>query len=285
MKTLQSRSMFAAGVAVAMAMHGATATAQRAGEDTGNRSVGAWMPDTCAKPSPPLAMNATVRRATHAGPAPRVREIPARARIEATGDYAYPAHHLPWVTHASDGYGTGSDDRVIAAAVLASLDASTLAHDLVAHVQAEHGRVTIHGTAGSTATALLAARLAGNTPGVVWVNNQLIVTDSAPFAPAMTPLWSLMGGPPAPSHAAIAPDAPHGALDEWITSEVKSTFRHSGRLNPGAISVSTREGVVSLAGAGLSVAERDLAVTLSQTVSGVRGIRSVGLVTIGAKDW
>jgi len=65
--------------------------------------------------------------------------------------------------------------------------------------------------------------------------------------------------------------------DSWITTKVKSTLMYSSNVNSSTISVSTKNGVVSLSGKVNSGAEHALALKLANNVRGVKSVNGSAL--------
>ncbi len=133
-------------------------------------------------------------------------------------------------------------------------------------VDTQAGVVTLDGITGSEAAKALAERLAFNTQGVRSVRNNLQVRgDGATPGTAATNLKVRHSATMLPIDGSDAT-----ASDAWITAKVKSTLALSKNVSERDIEVTTQDGVVHLAGAAGSGAERDLAVELAQNVRGVR---------------
>ena len=67
--------------------------------------------------------------------------------------------------------------------------------------------------------------------------------------------------------------------DGWITTKIKATYAYSRWIDGSGIKVSTIDGVVILSGSTESSAERELAIELAQSVSGVRDVDASSLKT------
>jgi len=173
------------------------------------------------------------------------------------GDYT------PEPTNTGRSYGEMVDDASISAVVKSKLLWSKEAQGMSVNVETKSGKVTLQGTADSAAAKELAGALANNTHGVVSVNNKLVVD---------------------PSNATLAQSVEKKSdkveqvfSDSWITTKVKSTLMYSSNVNSSNISVSTKNGVVSLSGKVNSGAEHALALKLANNVRGVKSVNGSAL--------
>src|SRR3990167_8078619 len=112
----------------------------------------------------------------------------------------------------------------------------------------------------------LAGSLASNTDGVRKVDNQIRVSGDATAA-AKT--------------QNAADDAGQAISDVWITSKVKSSFIYSRNLDGLDISVTTKDGQVSLGGSVSSSAQKQLAVETARNIRGVRGVNADAMKVAG----
>ena len=78
-----------------------------------------------------------------------------------------------------------------------------------------------------------------------------------------------------------ADDAGQAISDVWITSKVKSSFIYSRNLDGLDISVTTKDGQVSLGGSVSSSAQKQLAVETARNIRGVRGVNADALKVAG----
>ena len=108
-----------------------------------------------------------------------------------------------------------------------------------------------------------AGRLAMNTRGVMSVDNQLMVGGKSTLTNSVKN---------------SSRETERGISDSWITAKVKSTFLYSSNVSGSNITVSTRNGIVTLSGRVNSGAERALAIELALNVRGVRSVQAKGLV-------
>lgn len=173
------------------------------------------------------------------------------------GDYT------PEPTNTGRSYGEMVDDASISTVVKSKLLWSKEAQGISVNVETKSGKVTLLGTADSAAAKELAGALANNTHGVISVNNTLVVD---------------------PSNATLAQSVEKKTdkveqvfSDSWITTKVKSTLMYSSNVNSSTISVSTKNGVVSLSGKVNSGAEHALALKLANNVRGVKSVNGSAL--------
>ena len=178
-------------------------------------------------------------------------------QIVIQGDYSPPARS------AERSYGEVIDDATITSQVKSKLVWSKNTEGLSTNVTTKRGKVSLVGTADSGAAKDLAGRLAMNTPGVVSVDNQLVVKSANPSV--------------ADTAKSATQEAGHDMSDGWITTKVKSTFMYSTNVDGSDISVNTDKGIVALSGKVDSGAERALAIELAQNVRGVKSVNSKAL--------
>jgi osmotically-inducible protein OsmY len=160
-------------------------------------------------------------------------------------------------TAAARSFGEVVDDATITAAVKSKLLWGKNTGGMVTDVDTRYGKVTLRGAADTTATKELAGGLAMNTRGVVAVDNQLVV-DAAKATTASST-----------KNATTS--------DSWITTKVKSTYMLSSHVDGSDITVSTKDGIVTLSGKLDSGAERALAIDLANNIRGVKSVQSKGL--------
>ncbi len=160
-------------------------------------------------------------------------------------------------------YGEVIDDATITSAIKSKLMWSKHANALATDVDTRLGKVVLQGTATSKQAKELAGRLAGNTRGVVSVDNQLVVN------PKKTTVTEK-----AKSSAA---EVGHEITDGWITTKVKSNFLYSTHVDGSDIKVITTQGVVTLSGKVASSVERNLAIELAKNIRGVKSVNARGL--------
>lgn len=173
-------------------------------------------------------------------------------QIEIQADRIMPAHDAE-----KRSFGETVDDASITAAVKSKLLWSSHTDGLDTQVNTVNGAVTLKGTAHSDESIALAQMLAENTYGVSSVDNQLTVSPEDMN-----------------TEAAAGNGATQAISDTWITTKVKSTFIMSNNVSSRDISVSTKDGIVSLAGKTNSGAERDLAIALAKNIRGVQSVNA-----------
>jgi osmotically-inducible protein OsmY len=178
-------------------------------------------------------------------------------QIEVDADYAPPK------PSGERSYGQVVSDATITAAVKSKLLWSKHAQGLSVNVETKSGKVTLLGTANSSAAKEMAGLLASNTHGVEAVDNQLAVDEATA---TMTE-----------TAKETTSDLGQSISDTWITTKVKSTLMYSSNVKGSDISVSTKDGVVTLSGKVASGAEHALAVELAKNVRGVRSVEVKGL--------
>lgn len=170
--------------------------------------------------------------------------------------------YVPPVLSATRSYGELIDDATITAAVKSKLMWSKHTDGLSTEVETNGGKVTLRGKAESAAARALAGRLAMNTRGVGAVDNQLSVKSKPNMADTAKGSVKAAG---------------QDLSDSWITAKVKSTLLYSTNVNSIDISVSTKQGVVTLSGKVGSGAEQALAIELAHNVRGVKSVQSQAL--------
>jgi len=163
-------------------------------------------------------------------------------------------------------YGQAVDDMSITAVVKSKLLWSKHSDGLATNVDTLAGKVTLKGSADSDAAKALAGVLAKNTHGVMSVDNQLKVKKAESDKVAKNSKKS-----------AKDEDMGDKVSDGWITTKVKSTFIYSSNVDSSDISVSTKDGIVTLTGKVDSGAERELATELAQNIKGVKSVESAEL--------
>lgn len=163
-------------------------------------------------------------------------------------------------------YGDVIDDATITATIKSKLVWSKHTDGLTTDVDTKFGKVTLTGTADSPAAKDFAGRLAGNTRGVVSVDNRLVVNETKPTVADNV------------KHSAVV--AEQKIDDGWITTKVKSTYLYSANVNGSNIDVTTVGGIVTLSGKVSSGAERALAIELANNVRGVKSVNSQNLTVL-----
>lgn len=172
--------------------------------------------------------------------------------------------YLPPKQDGVRGFGQTIDDASITTAVKSKLLWSKYTDGLSTNVETTAGKVTLRGTATSSAARTAAGRLASTTQGVVAVDNGIQVRAEQPNTALAT-------------GKSTANAAGQGISDSWITTKVKSTLLYSRNVSSSDITVSTHNGIVTLSGGLGSRAERSLAIELASNVRGVREVQAKGL--------
>lgn len=129
-------------------------------------------------------------------------------------------------------------DAAVTAAIRSKLAGPRDTAELITYVEARRGRVTLLGTARSTAASRRAESMAQDTPGVVYVDNQLIVTDSTPYQVEIAPLTPMAFAEPTGAEITagfappgqIAMPAPYGTAAR-ATSRTDFASVHRGRTD------------------------------------------------------
>jgi hyperosmotically inducible protein len=174
--------------------------------------------------------------------------------------------YTPPAKSAERSFGEVVDDATITSQVKSKLVWSKNSEGMSTNVTTKRGKVSLMGTADSAAAKDLASRLAMNTPGVVSVDNQLVVKSANPSV--------------ADNAKSATQGAGHDMSDGWITTKVKSTYMYSTNVDGSDIAVNTDKGIVTLSGKVDSGAERALAIELAQNVRGVKSVSSQALTTL-----
>jgi hyperosmotically inducible periplasmic protein len=163
-------------------------------------------------------------------------------------------------------FGDVVQDATTTASIKSKLLWNSHTDGLDIHVDTKHGVVTLTGAVGSGTEKDLAGRIAENTDDVVRVSNQLAV-DGKPGTAAR-----------ARDKASTAANETKEALsDGWITTKVKSSLMLTRDVQGLGISVTTDNGIVSLAGEVDSKAEKQRVVAIARDVRGVRKVDPSGI--------
>lgn len=156
-------------------------------------------------------------------------------------------------------FGEKVGDATITASVKSMLLWNTHTDGLDIHVDTNNGKVTLTGTAATSAEKDLAGRIARDTNGVMGVNNEIAVS-----------------GKPSTTAKSTA-QAEQAMSDSWITSKVRSSLMFTRGVSSFNITVTTLDGVVTLKGSLDSTAERELAVRVTKDIRGVKRVDADGL--------
>jgi len=202
-------------------------------------------------------------------------------------------------------FGEKVEDATITASVKSKLLWNSHTDGLDINVDTANGQVTLTGVAKSGAEKDLARRIARNTSGVVGVNNQLVVGAPGKMEVAKAEAKEEKAEMKARAHDSkealkeetretkvaakenaneaksktreVAHESKEAVTDTWITTKVKSTLLLSRNVDGLDIKVTTRDGIVSLAGDVDSTAERDRAVDLASNIRGVKKVDPSGI--------
>jgi osmotically-inducible protein OsmY len=135
------------------------------------------------------------------------------------------------------------------------------------------GVVTLRGTAPTSASRQAAGELARSVDGVTDVRNELVVAvPGSALEKSVPPATASQKAEAAADHAADE------GSDAWITTKVKTKFLADTDIKGLDISVSTEDGIVTLAGAVPSTTMRDRAIQVAQSTRNVKAVRTKGLV-------
>jgi osmotically-inducible protein OsmY len=158
------------------------------------------------------------------------------------------------------------DDAAITAQVKTRLLADEQTRGININVDTAAGVVTLRGTVPTAAAKARAEEIAKAVEGVQVVANSLIVGDSSLNPQTAT----------AKSKEALE-EGEQMAGDAWITTKVKSQLLADSDVKGLDINVSTKDGVVTLAGKVPTAAIRDKAISLTQSVKGVKKVDAQAL--------
>lgn len=158
------------------------------------------------------------------------------------------------------------DDAAITAQVKTRLLADEQTRGININVDTAAGVVTLRGTVPTAAAKARAEEIAKAVEGVQVVANSLIVGDSSLNPQTAT----------AKSKEALE-EGEQMAGDAWITTKVKSQLLADSDVKGLDINVSTKDGVVTLAGKVPTAAMRDKAISLTQSVKGVKKVDAQAL--------
>lgn len=165
-------------------------------------------------------------------------------------------------------FGEVVDDATITATIKSKLLWSKNTEGLDMDVDTRMGTVTLTGSADNGAAKELAGRMAENTRGVASVDNKLVVDKVVVDKSKATSKNEVK---------ATGNDSTQPIADSWITTKVKSTYMFSRNVENHDISVTTKEGIVTLSGKVDSGAEQALATELALNVRGVKSVNSAAL--------
>lgn len=190
-----------------------------------------------------------------------IDEVDNKLRIDPSTDQA---------TGISTGDGEGDsgrnfmqkvEDANVTAKVKSQLLWNSNTGGLNISVSTRSGKVILQGTVKSEAESQLAEQIAGNTNGVIEVDNRLQVDTSMV--------------PPGEAAERTTDEVAQNISDSWITAKVKSVLLYNRTVDGSDINVDTTDGVVSLHGLVDSTRERERAIELAGSVKGVKLVNDV----------
>lgn len=166
------------------------------------------------------------------------------------------------------------DNAAITATIKTKLmaDGRTKAFDINVDTDGT-GKVTLRGTAPTAASKAAAEEIARGVKGVTAVDNALIVAPRGSVA--------AKSAEPATASQKLEAHGKHAGKavsDGWITTKVKSEFLASREVKGLDINVSTRGGVVTLAGTVPTEAMRSRAIEIASVVDGVKRVDAQALM-------
>jgi hyperosmotically inducible periplasmic protein len=158
-------------------------------------------------------------------------------------------------------------DQDITAAVQKQLGSDSRTRTSNIDVETFEGIVTLRGSVTTPDEKSAALTVASNVQGVKLVSNQLIVEEGHGPSAASPP-------PSTPDGSKPATDSSQPVTDTWITTKVKTELLADKGVKGTDVNVSTKDGVVTLAGVLDSKVAVDRAV---QIAHGVKGVKSVDM--------
>jgi osmotically-inducible protein OsmY len=151
-------------------------------------------------------------------------------------------------------FASSSTDRRIEDAAKASYNYRTVLSDHV-KVKANDGVVTLTGTVEDKDDRALAEDTVENLPGVVSVDNQVVVTSRYP------------------EHS-----------DAWIAFKVRSELLVKANVSATSTNVDVKDGVVTLTGTVKNRAQKDLTEAYANDIDNVKAVRNDLTITAPARD-
>lgn len=142
-------------------------------------------------------------------------------------------------------FASDTDDRIESAAQKSYVFKTYLLHDSV-KTEAKDGVVTLTGTVADASHKSLAENTVENLPGVTRVDNQLKLKGESP--------------------------AEHS--DGWLSTKVKTTLLFHRNVSASKTDVYVKDGVVSLRGEAVNLAQRELAEEYAKDVEGVKEVKN-----------
>jgi hyperosmotically inducible periplasmic protein len=142
-------------------------------------------------------------------------------------------------------FGSENDDRIETAAKQSYVFKTYLKNDSV-EAESKEGAVTLTGKVSDPSHRRLAEDTVGNLPGVLSVNNRIVV----------------------------APEAPAERSDAWLGTKVKSTLLFHRNVSAMGTDVFVKDGVVSLRGEAKNAAQIELTTEYASDIEGVKEVRN-----------
>ena len=138
-----------------------------------------------------------------------------------------------------------TDDRIESSAAKSYTFKTTLKDDSI-KVESKDGNVTLTGTVADSSQKSLAENTVTSLPGVVSVNNQLVINGDQP--------------------------AEHS--DGWITTKVKTALLFHRNVSATGTTVYTKDGVVTLQGVADSMAQKELTTEYAKDIDNVKSVNN-----------
>lgn len=142
-------------------------------------------------------------------------------------------------------FASDTDDRIESAARKSYVFKTYLQNDSI-KTEARDGVVTLTGTVADSTHRSLAESTVENLPGVTRVDNQLRVPGELP-----------------PEHS-----------DAWLSTKVKTTLLFHRNVSASKTDVYVKDGIVSLRGEAMSIAQRELTEEYAKDVEGVKEVKN-----------
>ncbi len=166
------------------------------------------------------------------------------------------------------GFADMVSDATITARVKSKLLWNKHTDGLDINVDTNSGVVTLEGSVEEEANKSLAEKLAENTSGVRRVENELVVKSSE----ARASLGTVDLDKAADNAEEAAEDVARGISDTWINTKIRSAFTFTRGLDADNISVSSKNGVVTLSGSAHTSAQKELAKEVAIDIRGVKKV-------------
>jgi hyperosmotically inducible periplasmic protein len=138
-----------------------------------------------------------------------------------------------------------ADSRIESSAAKSYVFKTTLKDDSI-KTDSKDGVVTLTGTVAEASHKSLAENTVASLPGVIRVDNQLVVSGEQP--------------------------AEHS--DAWITMKVKTALLFHRNVSATATSVYTKDGVVTLQGEATSMAQKELTTEYAKDIDNVKEVKN-----------